>query len=317
MNVKDELLQILSDNRGKFFSGPELSEKLGCSRMAINKAVSSIRLDGFDIETNKRSGYKMSIFSDVLTGKKIESYLGGGIKAYVYDELDSTQNKVKQMLSQGEASPFIVAAKKQSKGRGRLTRSFFSPEGGVYFSVSIPGSLINNLDLLTISASVAVRRAILRLTGKEAKLKWVNDVYLDGKKCTGIISEGIFNFEEKRLESVVIGIGINLAVRNEDFPEDVREVATSLFPDGKTSLERATVIAEVTKELLRLQSEDFLDEYRKNCFVLDKDVVLIQGDKREYAHSVGIADDGALIVKDENGNVRNINAGEISLRIKK
>ncbi len=316
MNVKTEVLHFLLDNPDEFLSGAMLSERLGCSRMAVCKAVASLSKDGYSIESSKRLGYKLKAGSDVMGQESLsKAFSGSGVDVYFFKDIDSTNKKAKELSLNGAKTPFVVVAESQSCGRGRLGRSFSSPVGGLYFSLVLSGKEIKSPDLVTTSASLAVSRALERLSGIKSEIKWVNDLYIDGKKAVGILTEGLVNMEEGGLSEVVIGIGVNLNVNLDQFDESLRSIATSFYPKANAPFSRADAIAECVKEIIKIQKEDFLDEYRKKCFILGKPlVVLAKGEKKE-AVAMSVDDLAHLVVKYKDGSTEALSSGEVSLKL--
>ena len=230
----------------------------------------------------------------------------------VLDQIDSTNTEAKRRALEGEKRALILAHS-QSAGRGRMGRSFYSPEGsGMYFSILMP--LEKSLEggvFLTTAASVAVMRAIRTLTGKQVGIKWVNDLYWQGKKVCGILCESMSIGEER---SVVIGIGINL--KSAEFPEELSEIAGSLCADEVSSIQMA---GEICRELFDFlespASPDWLEDYRKHSLVLGKRITWIEQGIPHVGVAESIREDGALCVRDENGTPLVLRTGEISLRV--
>lgn len=234
---------------------------------------------------------------------------------YVYPELDSTNAEAKRLLSQGARAPFLVAADAQTLGRGRLGRSFFSPSGaGMYLSLvcALPCGAADAVRLTTM-ASVAVLRAIVRLTGKHAKIKWVNDLFLGGKKICGILCEGIMAAESGALTHAVIGVGLNLLTT--PLPREIAEIAGALdAPD----VPREAFIAGVTNEFLFLlagRDPAYMDDYRAHSMVIGRAVTIIQNGVQRPAEALSVADDGALLVRYGDGTEDVLRTGELSLRL--
>lgn len=171
---------------------------------------------------------------------------------YTFDEITSTQDKLKDFFREGTADfGDFVLAKKQTKGRGRLGRSFFSPpKTGIYLSVLLP---YEDTQMLTIRAGVAVLESIEQATGIKTNIKWVNDLYLNGKKIAGILAEAITD-KEGVLSAVILGVGINVSYPAEDFPQDIKETAGVLFPENsvkkQSEKEISSLIENITKELI-------------------------------------------------------------------
>lgn len=257
--------------------------------------------------------------ADSLSAAAIRTQLRGAAKetrVVVYDELDSTNAQVKRMLSGQFAPPVLVVANTQAAGRGRLGRSFYSPaDSGAYFSLGICATQDPAHTLRwTAGAAVAVVRAIESLTGIQVQIKWVNDIYLNDKKICGILCEAITGAQPAQIEHVVIGIGINLSTHT--FPAECSNSAGSLHAE---KLSRTALIAEVTNSLLgllRSDSPDFMDDYRRHSMVIGQMVYYHSGrGERVLAKALGITDNGFLIVQLPDGSISELNTGEITLRL--
>ena len=313
MSVKDSVLSLLLESNGKMVSGQSMADKLSCSRMAISKSVQTLIREGYDINISKHYGYSLGSSSDVLSQAVLESEFS--IPVCYVPECRSTFFESRKMISDGVRAPFAIVAGIQTGGRGRLGRSFFSPQGGVYLSVVIKGTDIPDPDLLTVSASIATADAIEALTGLECSIKWVNDIYSSGRKVVGILTEGIVNMELGGLDEAIIGIGINLSGNDEDIPEDLRGKMGFLFPKGKSPVSRAKLAAAVTDNLLAIQGRDFMDEYRRRCFIIGRDVTVVKPGKGEWdAHAYGVDDSGHLLVRYPDGREEALSSGEVTLR---
>ena len=230
----------------------------------------------------------------------------------VFDTLDSTNTEAKRKVLCGTDTPLLVIADSQTAGRGRMGRSFYSPSRtGLYMSLAteITGGLSETVGK-TSAAAVSVFRAIRRVCGIETGIKWVNDIYLDGKKICGILAE---SFVEKDRLFTIIGIGVNLNTNS--FPEDIKSIASSLDTDLSLKGELA---AEICKELLtvipNIKSREFMNDYREHSVVLGKKVVFIENGLIYRGFAESISDDGALTVLLESGEHRALTSGEISLR---
>lgn len=315
MDTKYEVLQILSENEGSFVSGEYMSKKIGVSRMAVSKAVSSLLDQGHMIEAVKHKGYRLDGKGDVFTDETLQLALeGSGIKGFYIPETVSTNMDAKRLAGEGVKPPFLVCTAKQTGGRGRLGRRFESPRGGVYFSLVLDGDKISSPSLVTISAAWAISDVMERLTGIETSIKWVNDVYIRNKKAVGILTEGIVNMEEGGISQVVIGCGINLKTRIEDFSPSLRDIVTSFYPSGETKINRVDVVSGCASAILKAQSIDFLDEYRKKCFVIGKDIYVIRMNEKKSAKALKVNDEGNLVVKYSDGSIEALSCGEVSIR---
>ena len=313
MSVKDGVLSILLESSGKIVSGQEMADRLSCSRMAVSKSVQALSAEGYEIEVSKGNGYSLSV-TDVLSDAVLSKTFS--MPVFYFPECQSTFIESKKEINNGVKAPFAVVAGRQTGGRGRLGRSFFSPSGGIYMSVVLNGSDVPNPDLFTISASIATADAIESLTGKECSIKWVNDIYSSGKKIVGILTEGIVNMELGGLDQIIIGIGINLSGNDEDIPAELSGKMGFLFPEGKSPVTRAELAARVADNLVRIQGSDFMDEYRRRCFIIGRDITVIKPGKGEWpATAYGVDDNGHLLVRYPDGREEALSSGEVTLRI--
>lgn len=313
MGVKSDVLHFLMEKSGEYVSGEAMAEKLSVSRMSICKAVQALEREGYAIEASKRLGYRV-INEDVLSADTIRHYLRDGIGVYFFKDIDSTNNKAKELAVSGVQTPFAVVAECQHGGKGRLGRAFTSPAGGLYFSICLSGREVPDPDLLTTSASLAVARA-LEKAGRRTEIKWVNDLYYDGKKCTGILTEGIVNMEAGGLDKAIIGIGINYETPASSFAPELIPIVTSLYPDGGAPVSRAEMIAACIESVIDIQGTAFLDEYRSRCFIIGCDLNVIKAGNVRHAHAVAVDDRGHLVVSYEDGAEEALSSGEVTLKL--
>ena len=238
-------------------------------------------------------------------------------RVYRYETVGSTNTELMALARQGAAEGTVVLARQQTAGRGRLGRRFESPAGkGIYLSLVLrPGLPMTEAQAVTVSAAVAVCRAVKRLCGLDLGIKWVNDLYYNGKKVCGILTEAGADIESGQLEWLVVGIGLNLTSRPEDWPEELRPIAGSLYPGGPAPVSRAALAGAIARELLGLcPAFDCLDEYRARCFVPGHWVTVCTGTESYAAKAVAIDDAGRLIVQREGGRTEALCHGEVSIR---
>ena len=315
MSTKKDVLDLLLEKKGEYVSGREMAEAFGLSRMAISKAVAALKDQGYPVASMKHRGYRLDTMEDILTQETLDAALSGsGIRGIYLDETVSTNIDAKRLVSEGMETPFVVASSRQTGGRGRLGRTFESPRGGIYFSLVLKGDEIASPSLVTISAAWAISETMERLTGTETSIKWVNDVFIRDKKAVGILTEGIVNMEEGGLSSVVVGCGVNLKTRPQEFSSEIRDLVTSFYPEGKSEVSRARVVAECSKAIVAAQHQDFLDSYRKKCFVIGKNIYVVRMNERKEAQALSINDQGNLMVKYSDGSVEALQSGEVSIR---
>lgn len=311
MALKNDILyELLSAN--DYISGEELANKFSKSRAAVWKAVRSLKTDGYDIDAVTNRGYKLLDNNNLISAEEIKSKLKYDIDVVYYPTIDSTNNQCKRFLADGRQGVFLVTADEQTAGRGRQGKSFYSPAmTGVYFSLVIrPETSLQNAVTATTAASVAVCKAIETLTPLKPKIKWVNDVYLNGKKVCGILTEAITNFEEAIVESVVIGIGINISTI--DFPDEAGNAGSLDF-----KISRSALIAEIVNNLMQIALGDyktFIDYYRSHSLVIGKRINFIENGRITQATAVAIDETGGLEVELDGGDKRVLRSGEISIR---
>lgn len=310
MTTKKIVLELLEENRGNFVSGEELAKKAYVSRAAVWKAVLSLQKEGYEIEGVSRKGYRLSSH-DSFSSEEIKKYLKD-IPIFFYEEVDSTNTEAKRLINNGVKAPFVCIARKQSGGRGRRGRSFLSQEGGIYFSVAL--SLDKNFDTETVTtaAVTGIAKAIESL-GFEVGIKWVNDLFVNGKKVVGILTEGVVNLEEGCISDVIIGIGTNYTTRS--FPSELEAICTSLYPDGNAPLSRSEFAAlEIEETIKAIFNPDYLTEYRKRCFVLGKDVMVMKMNASLPAKAIDLDDKAHLVVQYPDGIIEHLSSGEVSIR---
>lgn len=322
MRLKDEVLVCLEQNRDGSVSGEQLAERFQVSRSAVWKAISSLREEGYVIEAVTNRGYRLVKGEDRMTAAGVASFVKyhDQENILVFDEVDSTNIRAKALALEGAPHGTAVIADCQTAGRGRLGRSFASPAGsGIYLSMILrPSADLGKAMLITTAAACGVCRAIRRETGRDAGIKWVNDIYLGQKKLVGILTEAMTDFESGSLESVIVGIGINFRSAPEAYPEDVRERLTWIYDRDEAGITRNQLAAAVLDETLRicdnLEDRSFLDYYRQHAVMLDRDVRCIRGSESWNAHTVDIDQDGGLIIRMEDGSLQTLSSGEISIR---
>ncbi|WMJ22438.1 biotin--[acetyl-CoA-carboxylase] ligase [Paludicola sp. MB14-C6] len=321
MTTKEMIVTILEENKDHYFSGETLAAQLNVSRAAISKAVKELKKEGFTIDAVTNKGYCLSSESDVLSSAVIESYLqknGYYVETVTYKTIESTNQTAKKMALDGANHGTVVLSEEQTQGRGRLGRSFYSPKNsGIYMSIILrPQFDMQSSLLITTAASVAVCRAIEKLTRIQAEIKWVNDIYLNGKKVCGILTEAVTDFESGTIEHIILGIGINVTTAN--FPDEIKEIASALLNSSSNKLTRNELAAEIIYQVFEitneLQTKEFMSEYKKRSFVIGQKVNVIQPTNTFLATAIDINEQGGLVVKAEDGQVIELNTGEVSIR---
>ncbi len=313
MSVKSNVLTILEENKGVSVSGEEIAIMLGVSRTAVWKAVKSLLLDGHDIVGATNKGYVLREKSNVLSEEGIKRLLETDSDVFVYDTLVSANDTAKIKAIEGAKNGTVIVAKEQTGGKGRRGRSCFSPnDSGIYMSVILtPNIAPEDCTLITTASALVTANVIEQLTKKPALIKWVNDVYVDGKKCVGILTEGVFDLDGGNNHKIIVGIGINLTTQN--FPVDFACRAGNIGDVSKNVL-----VAKIVNELLKisrsLKDLKYLEEYRKKCFLLGKEVV-VSGKEHFVAVARDVDEKGRLVVELTDGSVKILNNEEVSAKL--
>ena len=319
--MKAEILKILKAEPG-YVSGQELCDHLGVSRTAVWKVIRQLQEDGYEIEAVRSRGYHLKESGDVFTREELIGALSTewvGKNLVFLDVVDSTNNKARRLAEQGAPDGTLVVAVEQSAGKGRRGRSWVSISGtGVWMSLLLrPDFMPESASMLTLVAAMAVESGIRQVTGLKGQIKWPNDVVLGGKKVCGILTE--MSTEMESIHYVVIGIGINVGIR--EFPQEIRDVATSLALCTEKPVKRAELTAAVAKAweyyydkfLQRMDLSLLMEEYNEELVNRGRQVkVMTPGDS--YAGvSRGINEKGELLVETEDG-IHKVMSGEVSVR---
>lgn len=324
--VKEEVLRALETHRGARLSGGRLAQELGVSRAAVWKAIETLRAEGLRITSTPGGGYCLETADDSLTAAGLGALLRTqtlGRDVLVLAETGSTNTEMKQEYAPHKAEGFTLIAEHQTAGRGRLGRSFVSPAGGgLYMSVLLRPKLpLEQLSLLTLSAAVAVCRAVEALCGLEPQIKWVNDILLDGKKLCGILTEASIEGETGLLDYAVVGIGLNLRLDRAALPDEVRAIAGCLADFTDNVPRRAALAAEILGQLETVyqdlcagQRDAVLDAYRARLCYLGQPIRVLAPGGAYDAVCRGVNDAGNLLIERPDGTRETLQSGEISTR---
>ncbi|MEM1484001.1 biotin--[acetyl-CoA-carboxylase] ligase [Oscillospiraceae bacterium PP1C4] len=255
-----------------------------------------------------------------ISEKKIKPLLTGeiGSELVVYPVIDSTNNAAKLLAKNGAPHGAVVIAEHQTAGKGRLGRSFYSPNAtGIYMTIILRPTLpVEHSLLITSAAAVAAARAVEQITGVPAQIKWVNDLYFKGKKLCGILSEAAIA-ADGTLNYVVVGIGINCST--DSFPAELEDVATSIAAaNGNDEIDCNGLIAAILnhfdKVYKQLETREFIAEYKLRSCVLGKTVRMIQGETSQEVIALDIDENAHLVVRTPEGERLVISSGEVSLK---
>ena len=322
--MRKNIIEFLKSNKDNFISGAQIANKLGVSRAAVWKHIQELRKKGYKISSSEHNGYMLQEIPDLLMPSEIQTDLkteiiGKNISYHI--TTDSTNRIAKELANGGAADGTIVVAEEQTGGKGRLGRSFFSPKyKSILMSIILkPKFLPHDAPKCTLMTAVAVAKAMIRFNLKPA-IKWPNDLLYDGRKIVGILTE--ISAEMSRINYIVIGIGINVNINRDEFPEDIRSIASSLSEVKGESVSRIDFLRALLEEFDKLYIEvnlngfeEILNQWRKYNITLGKKIrVIPAGSDEEFsAIAEDIDSEGALIVKTKKGTEK-VYAGDVSIR---
>jgi BirA family biotin operon repressor/biotin-[acetyl-CoA-carboxylase] ligase len=319
---KWEALSYLENSEG-YISGEFISTKLNISRAAVWKHIKALRAEGYNIESVSNNGYCLVSSPNSITEyeiKKAKKQKGFGEEIVYLETIASTNSAAKKLAEEGAKNGTVVIAESQTGGRGRFGRSFYSPKGeGAFFSVIFrPKIDLSEASVITCFTAVAVCNGIENACGFRPKVKWTNDILLNSKKICGILTELSLTAETNLVDYIIIGIGLN--INNKDFPEEIKDIATSLFIETKKEQKRASIVAHILDELDCILNNEWnkkerIEQYRKDMAILGKEIFIITPNEKINATALDIAEDGSLIVRLKDETIKNINSGEITIKL--
>ena len=323
ISTEQEIIRLLKKKSRSYLSGQTLSKSFGLSRTAIWKHINAIKEMGYFIEASPAKGYRLNIqklpFNVIEISSNLKTSFVGRELSF-HKELNSTNDTARELASKGAKEGFAVVADSQTKGKGRLGRSWESPAGvNIYTSIVLRPSIMPLFaPQLTLVSAVAVAEAISKYSQKTPEVKWPNDILINSKKVAGILTE--MNSETDRINFVIIGIGVNINMTRKMFPEELRPMATSLKEEIGKEISRIDFI-----QTLYLNLETWYKRYLKHGFepickawtgyfnMAGKVVKVRQMDKAIEGVAMGIDDNGALLLREKNGNITRIISGDVEI----
>ena len=319
--MRDKIIQIILDNGQNFISGEELSRQLGISRTAVWKHINILKEEGYNIESVNKKGYRLvDSPKDLLNPQNIyhnlkTDFIGRNI--IHLETVDSTNDYLKKIGNDVQEGT-IVISEEQTKGKGRWGRQWNSKAGqGIWMSIIIKPEIVpTKAPFITLVAGAAIVKALNNLQ-VPAKIKWPNDIIINNKKISGILTE--LSAEIERVNYVIVGIGMN--VKNMEFDVELEDNATSICKENY-DLSRLEIVTEVISEFERLyklyieknSNEEIINICKQYSAIINKDIYVIKGDERELVKCIDINNEGNLIVRDSENNIREIMSGEVSIR---
>lgn len=321
--MRDAILMFFKKNQGKFISGQAMSEECKVSRTAIWKHIQTLRKRGYCIESSTKKGYRLLSSPDLVSPLEVEDLLQTisiGKQYHYYELIESTNNTAKILANNGAKSGTIIIAEEQTSGRGRIQRGWYSPFAkGLWMSIILrPPYLPMEAPKTTLMVAVAITKALHSIGLKSAAIKWPNDILVQGKKLAGILTEMQGSMEE--IDYIIIGIGLNTQIEKEDFPEELKNIATSLSNEGIT-VSRNEILSIILKSIedeyrnvCMNGFESILNDWRKLNMMIGREVQVKLNNETYTGFADAIDDDGNLIVTMHDGTKRRVVAGDISVR---
>ena len=320
--LKDEVLHILEKRKGTIVTGGQLAQILGVSRNAIWKSVHVLQDNGHKIVSIPNIGYKLLENDDSLSKQLIYENLSTtflGRSMTLLSTVHSTNQYLREINLATVDNGYTVVADEQTLGRGRRDRVFLSNKGdGIYFSFLLKlNDIKQDIRLFTICTAVAVSRAIEKICNIKADIKWVNDIYCNGKKICGILTEAMLSVELQELDSIIVGIGIN----TKTVASEIKNFATSIQEETGICGIRNQLIAEILNQFEMVyfdytkqnKKQDIIQYYQSRLFIIGNEIAVTEQGNAFLATVMGVDENGGLIVKNASGEMQTITTGEIQL----
>ncbi|SDM44921.1 BirA family transcriptional regulator, biotin operon repressor / biotin-[acetyl-CoA-carboxylase] ligase [Bacillus sp. OK048] len=321
--LRKDLLDAFTNAGENFLSGQHIAELIGCSRTAVWKHIEELRKEGFELEAIRRKGYRIVKTPEQITADELRLGLTTkfiGKNLHYEETVESTQKIAHRLAYEQAPEGTVIIAEEQLSGRGRMDRRWHSPKyTGIWMSIILRPSIpLPKAPQLTLLTAVAIVRAIEELTGLMPEIKWPNDILLNGKKVTGILTE--LEAEADRINSIIIGIGINVNQTKTDFPSELEQIATSLLLEKGEKVSRADLIKGIFTNLEKLYLL-YLDEGFHPIKLLWESYAISIGrmiTARTLSNSIigkaqGITDDGVLMIEDELGKIHHVYSADIEI----
>lgn len=321
--LRKKLLDAFTNSQQDYLSGQHLADLVGCSRTAVWKHIEELRKEGFELEAVRRKGYRITKTPERVSADEIRLGLMTktlGRNIHYEESVDSTQKIAHRLANEGAPEGTIVIAEEQISGRGRMDRKWHSPKyTGIWMSVILrPNIPPPRAPQLTLIAAVAVVQAIEEFTGLTPQIKWPNDILMNGKKVTGILTE--LQADSDRIMSIIIGMGINVNQQTEDYPDELQAIATSLSIEKGESLQRSDLIKALLNKLEQLYIL-YLDKgfypikllWEGYAVSIGRNITARTITGSIYGKALGITEDGVLMIEDTKGKVHHVYSADIEL----
>jgi BirA family biotin operon repressor/biotin-[acetyl-CoA-carboxylase] ligase len=320
MNTGTAILEAFYQAAGQFVRGEDLRRQLKLSATAMSAEIADLEKVGYTFESHPHLGYRLLGTPDRLTADDVKARLKTkliGSEILVFEETASTNDVVGHLAKSGAREGLVVFAESQTRGRGRRGRPWASPRGkGLWFSVLLRPELPPTAaGRMTVAASVAVARALRQSCGVDARIKWPNDVVVNGRKLAGIMTE--LRVEADEILLAILGIGIDVNCKREDFSGELASIATSLELETGSAHDRVALAAQVLAALDQCHHaalsnfETIADEWAKLCTTLGRQIVVTMGQRRIEGFAQALDSDGALLLRRDSGQIERILGGDV------
>ncbi len=315
MTLKEKILKELLSSQEKALSGQKMCEQFQVSRQAIWKAIQALKKEGYQIESTPNKGYRLIQDLDQIDATQIQFYLDKEIPIYAFDCIDSTNNYAKKIALDSACDGCLIVANQQSAGRGRQGHDFYSPANtGLYMTILLkPDGSLSEFLPITLAAGLASCQAIQDLCQVDCQIKWVNDLFIGKKKIGGILTEATSDFETQRIDSILVGIGINC--KPSEFPMELQSIAGSLNQD---TLNRNQLAARIYQYFMywkdHLQDPQLIQEYKKRSLLIGKQVIYMENHQKKEGLAYDFNSQGNLIIKKKDGQFTLVQSGEVSIK---
>lgn len=327
MATKENLLKLLEENRGIYFSGEDIGSALSVSRTSVWKAVKALQSKGYDICATTNKGYCLAKNTDIISNQGIQKYLSETNKSQleltVLQSVTSTNSFFKEKAINGAKEGRVIIAGEQTAGRGRAGKSFFSPKDtGIYMSLLLRPTEEekNKVSKVTTIAALAMSEAIEKVSNKKAAIKWVNDIFVNHKKVCGILTEISLDLESRNIEYIILGLGVNVYEPQNGFPKEIKDIAGAIFKKSKADSKNRLIAGFLERFFKYYKSENidsYVEKYRKKCFVIGKEIFVIKGKEKLQAFVRNLDNNCHLQVTYLDGKQEILSSGEISLKLNK
>ncbi|MFE8702211.1 biotin--[acetyl-CoA-carboxylase] ligase [Cytobacillus sp. FJAT-54145] len=322
--LRKKLLDAFTNHDDDYLSGQYLADLIGCSRTAVWKHVEELRKEGFELEAVRRKGYRIVKTPENVTADDIRlglktKFIGQSI--HYKESVDSTQKIAHRLAYDDAPEGTVVIAEEQLLGRGRMDRAWHSPKySGIWMSIILrPNLPIPKAPQLTLLTAVAVVQAIEEITSLSPQIKWPNDILMNGKKVTGILTE--LQAEADRIISIIIGIGINVNQKREEYPDELKDIATSLSIESGEQINRSVLIRGIFNRLEHLY-EIYLENgfypikllWESYAISIGKTITARTLNHTIRGKALGITEDGVLQIEDEEGKIHSVYSADIDLQ---